>query len=326
MGGNALKTVKTKRLDKTEYNQVVNEISEILKFQNITFSTIPYIRNKETFGDLDVVIKKEVNIDVYLDMINSVFNPNEIFHNTNTVSFDYKNFQIDFIFAKPEDFLTTIDYLSYNDLGNLVGRFAQSLKLKYGTKGLFYRITDKNYSKDVILSTNTEEIYHFLGLDYDTFKKGFDSIEEMFDFVVNSKYFNPKYFKPDFWDSEDRRRNSKRKNIMLFFEHIKNMPEKLHEFISDNEMKLAIFENFPYSNIYKEIYETQLIAEKKQKIKEKFNGHIIRKKYNISNVKLGNSINNFRKYLGNNFDYFILTNEKNIIYRLFEKINQQILK
>ena len=42
------------------------------------------------------------------------------------------NFQIDFIKVGEENWETSKNYFSYNDLGNLMGRLAQRLGVKYG--------------------------------------------------------------------------------------------------------------------------------------------------------------------------------------------------
>lgn len=47
-----------------------------------------------------------------------------------------------------EHFNTSLEYLNWNDLGNLIGRIAHKFGLKYGHKGLLYII--KNDLVDII--------------------------------------------------------------------------------------------------------------------------------------------------------------------------------
>jgi len=55
-----------------------------------------------------------------------------------TVSFNYDDFQINFMRVKPEDFNSSFHYYNYNDLGNLIGQLARFKFLKYGDYGLKY--------------------------------------------------------------------------------------------------------------------------------------------------------------------------------------------
>lgn len=319
MGGNALNNIV--RMNKDEYHSTMNIVKLILDTQNIKYSFIKCYNSKETFGDLDVVIEKTTNTTENRNFIIKHFNPIEIYKNSDCLSFNLNNFQIDFIYVTPDFFDTTVNYFSYNDLGNLIGRYAQSLSMKYGQKGLYYKITRQDYTKDVIISKNMEDIYNFLGLDYDKFLIGFDTIQEIFDFVINSKYFNSKFFKPFFWDSEDRRRNKKRKHIMLFFDYIKDIPEKEYS-IDKEHIPMLIFENFPESKIFEEIYTAELYIKNRQIIKEKFNGDIIRDIFKLEGKEIGDSILKFKHHLKSEYDYFLLLNTQDVILELFKKINK----
>jgi len=53
------------------------------------------------------------------DYIDATFKPNEIFHNGNAWSFDYKELQVDFITCADEDYDSNYHYLAFNDLGIL---------------------------------------------------------------------------------------------------------------------------------------------------------------------------------------------------------------
>lgn len=67
-------------------------------------------------------------------------------------------------------------YLSYNDLGNFIGRIAHGLGLKYGQEGLWYEHMFKNMNVGaVMISQNYPKIYEFLGLDFKRWEEGFVS-------------------------------------------------------------------------------------------------------------------------------------------------------
>jgi len=133
MGGKALKTVETIRCDRKTFDKVSNEIIDIL---NKTFNKviIPlFYKNKKTFGDIDILICTDNFSENMREFIVKNFKPNEIFHNGNCWSFDYKKIQIDFITCSSEHFDSNYNYLNYNDLGNFVGRIAQGFSSEIDT-------------------------------------------------------------------------------------------------------------------------------------------------------------------------------------------------
>ena len=125
MGGRALKNIETRRCDRKEFDLLSNELLEILKL-NFKHVKIPWFyRKKESFGDIDIVVSTDNFKANFREFIQHKFSPNEIFHNGNCWSFDYKGIQIDIITTSEEHFESTVTYMSGNDLGNLIGRIAQ---------------------------------------------------------------------------------------------------------------------------------------------------------------------------------------------------------
>ena len=195
MGGNALKIAKTRRYEKEEYLDLVLEFRTILNNLNVISKETISFSNKQSFGDLDILIKKSsLNKDVF-SLIQENFKPTEIYCNNTVYSFDYKEFQIDFILVEDENWETSINYFNY-DLGNLIGRVVYQLGFRFGDYGLKLIYLHKNGGKkfEIIISKNPKKIYEFLGFDYNRYLKGFDTIEDVFNFVIDSYYFNPKIF------------------------------------------------------------------------------------------------------------------------------------
>ena len=197
MGGNALKNTKTRRYNKEEFSLLVEEMQSILKDQFEQFFVIQSWKTKESFGDMDVLIQPKNNQNV-IDIIKNLFNPNEIFSNGNCDSFDYKEFQIDFIKVSPENWETSCVYFRYGDLGNLMGVISKYvLGVKYGHDGLSFKFIDENSNQtytEKCISKNPKEIFEFLGFDWSIFDAGFDSLEdacEYFDIDVNKYIETP---------------------------------------------------------------------------------------------------------------------------------------
>ena len=235
MGGNALSEVNTHRLDRAEYLTICDEVLAQLRHNILRHNIsrrivdIPAYRNKESFGDLDILLEtfSGDNID-YRSLIIVLFAPKQIVQNNNCYSFDYKDFQIDLILTPTTEFNTTLSYFSWNDLGNLAGRIFKKLGFKYGHRGLSYLFREDDLSHTVyaetIVSQDIQQIMAFGGLDYDKFIQGFDTIDDMFVWISSSKYFHKDIYLFHNRNHISRTRDKKRKNYHLFLEWCANTP------------------------------------------------------------------------------------------------------
>ena len=94
----------------------------------------------------------------------------------------------------------------------------------------------------------------------------------------------------------------------------------------DNNFDInRIIEFFPEANIHLHLAKIEFDLAKKNLISMKFNGKIIREKYGLSGKELGESIKKFKKELEKydfiTFEDFILLNEIDRIYEVFEEVN-----
>lgn len=192
MGGNALREGLTRRFDASEYHELSPEILKLLNdaFPNRRAAIIASYREKESFGDIDILIASDDIKDVR-ESIERVFRPSEIIHNGTVWSFDYKAIQVDLIMTPDSKFDIGYEYFSNNDLGNLIGRIANKFGLSYGHDGLWMKVRDKmNVIGKILLTDDIKIIIPFLGYDYSVYEKGFDTIEEIFEFVVSSPFYS----------------------------------------------------------------------------------------------------------------------------------------
>ena len=239
MGGNAIKQVMVRRYQRVEFKALSIEVIDIVK-QNFNFwfskqEIIPYYRNKPSFGDMDVVAKlnaplDQESINCIKEQIGKAFNSKEIHFSDKVFSFEYKNFQIDLICCINSEYETSRNYFSYNDLGNLIGRVAKSsFNLSFGHKGLLYKVRYDNslVLGEILLSNDINEMLSFLGFDPQRWKEGFDEIEDVFRYVVSSKYFHKSYFDLDNLNHINKTRNRKRESYMNFLKFIDglNIPD-----------------------------------------------------------------------------------------------------
>lgn len=304
MGGNAIKNAR--RIYKTEYEDILAEIYE--KLPTFKLEPVKAFRSKNDFGDIDIVVEIDDTID-QRELIRNTLHIDTEYNNGPFFSVDYKGVQIDFIFMNKDNYHTALNYFHWNDLGNFIGRTARSLNFKYGHDGLSY---DKHYSDhykiSVHVSNDTKKILTFLGYDYNTWAKGFDTKEEIFEYAASSKYFNATYFSLEEQAHNDRVRNRKRKMYQLMLEYI-------NQNAIVGKPKLTQEERLIHYNRAKEIFGDTFDLEVKEaekkynislEVKKLFNGDIISQITGLTGKELGEFIRTIR------------TNEKDLSNRILE--------
>ena len=325
MGGRELlqEGIETKRIDRDSFDKLYKELEPKLKTIYEKVELIPFYRTKQDFGDMDILVsepKSNLGIKGANDfrlLFQKLFNPNVIIHNGNVWSFDQDSFQIDIIKTKPKFWDTTLTYYSYNDLGNLMGRIARRLGFRYGHQGLTYSYKSKYGFSDTetIVSQNVESIFEFLGFNYGDFVKGFDTLEEIFVYVVNSEFFNPDIFAYENLDHTNRVRNRKRDSYQKFIEYISNfkMDDSTRALIKQEMYSMKGFHfdraieifGSELTSILKEYEESD---EKLNSIRQKFNGNIVMELTGLKGKELGAFITLFKNIISNNFNEYVLNN------------------
>ena len=160
MGGLALKNTPTRRYERAEFETLTNELTATLRktFKRVEMPL--FYRKKESFGDADYILSMDGFDGNMREYITETFSPNEIFHNGNCWTFDYHQLQVDLITVSGAHFDSNYNYLSYNDLGNYIGKIAHGFGFKYGQEGLMYDhyFKGSNIGR-IIVSKNYDKIY-----------------------------------------------------------------------------------------------------------------------------------------------------------------------
>ncbi|KAK2740110.1 hypothetical protein FQN57_006225 [Myotisia sp. PD_48] len=109
---------------------------------------------------------------------------------------------------------------SYGDMWQIVGKFLRPLGFTATDKGLHLRIEeiepwDRTFSM-VYLSHNVTDVLRFLGLDFDHFNRGFETVEELYGWCAGGKYFHLDAINTT--TSNDRQRMRKRPMFRNFID------------------------------------------------------------------------------------------------------------
>lgn len=293
IGGNAL-NFETRRVERVEYFQIVEEISDKLHSIGVyVFADIPAYRTKPDFGDIDILIHSD--LPNRKEWIQKTFDPKEIYHNSNCFSFDYKDVQVDFIFTPLDEFVTSLYYFSYNDLGNLLGRVYHKLGCKFGHDGLTLVLRDGDYQiGEINLSKNIDDILEFGKYDVDRYHQGFNDLKEIFDYSMSSPYYAYQIFDLDNRNHTARIRDRKRPTYTKFLLYAQENRKEI-EFIWNKDKSVYLDMILDYFDKRQE-YDMMIARHQKKKdVKQLFNGQIVSEITGLSGKELGVFIAKFRE-------------------------------
>ena len=332
MGGKALNQygIFTERKNTEEFSKIGLEIKNRLFHDLGIFSSIvKCYYMKPDHGDLDLLIcidqefiNKKIDLIRY---IREVFKPQAIHNNANVCSFDYNKFQIDFIKINQKFWEIANIYYSFDAQGNIVGKTFHKFNLSYGWDGLRYKYrnsTGRNI-KTIEISTDARKIYEFGGYDYDRFLLGFETLEDIFKFVIAGKYFDSEMFKFENLKYIDRKRNRKRESYHMFLDYLNdnNINIKYNFHKNKDEYLSLIDSTFPEAKLLEQLSVLKEEDRLNQIRSQKFNGDMVMLWLpNLQGKELGAAITKFKTVLGYDYDGFILDSNYETIHNTFMKI------
>lgn len=331
MGGNLL--TKGKRISRDKYLIIEKDIRNYLNTsigQN-NFIIPRYYKTKEDFGDMDILIDRNI---IHNKIINGISFKNKIenelelgickFYN-NILTCLYKNFQVDFFPTDKTNLQMLGNYMDYN-IGNFIGKIARRFNLKYGMNGLtyVYRGDDNQYKREKFITNDIKKIFELFDLDYLTWKNGFNSNIDSYEWLIKSKYFSTyTYLNPK---QGTKKRAKDRPEFNNFIQWLKdNNVDKSFQFTSDEGKYELIKYYFPNINIMEFINESDKKYKQFKLIRSKFNGNIIIDLLpNLKGKMLGVFIGKYKDYINElygNFDNFIINTPQEVINNLIIKFN-----
>lgn len=316
MGGNALKEYGAKRLDRVEYDAIASKLSRVLNRFLEHFGVegeakvIRAYRNKPSFGDIDVVVPRELHRKVSdkdlsmllaynfrADVPSIPFKPNGPVTSFGLPLESGGVFQADLIYTPEDHFDFAVEYYSWNDLGNLIGRIAHKLGLRFGHDGLTMPLRDgDNLFDTIILTRDFQSAIEFLGYSYHQYLYGFDTMEDIFRFTVDTDWFNSAIYDLDNRNHTARVRDKKRPTYTAFLAWLKEHPEvdKQFDFPKDKSVwHETIWTYFPKAKDHFDSANERLRYTKF--IKSKFNGDLIRGIIGLEGKELGGFIRQFKE-------------------------------
>ena len=297
MGGTALRQfgVESKRMNLEEYHKLWEQVKKAfdvrfcMNHEN-EIHLLRTMKDKSDFGDMDVLVDSSMLPNNWADVLKEEFKSAAIYNNGDCVSFDVGGFQLDIIKAARHEFDAAKFYFDDQDKGNLCGKLSRRLGLKLGHDGLSYVFRNGDQViEEIEVTTDPKTICELLGVSYKDHMNGFDELEDMFEWVAKSPYFDPNVFAFEEMNSIARIRDKKRKTYNLFLKWIADNKDTRNwdfKFNKDKNSYLPmLFVKFPKFRY--NWYMTRYKMLDRIEFKRKFNGEIVREVTGLFGKDLG---------------------------------------
>lgn len=297
MGGNALKKFGVSRVNSSELAMVVEIVGGFLNDLEIFWAVPAAILSKKDHGDLDIIVVNTSREEVRALMKTFDSITNGPVDSVAWPMSDGRQLQIDFIYVNAVHFEYAINYFCFNDLGNLVGRFAHKMGLKHGHDGLTYIIRDGDtVVGEIVLTTDFKRAMEFLGFDHSRYLEGFDTLQEIYEYVAHHPKFSPKMFDLNERNHTARMRDRKRPTYTGFLDWINKNIGYLGDYswpLDKSVWLSTIFTEFPeHQTTYDALWDAH---NAKVSAKAKFNGVMVGQLTGLKEKPLGRLIQAFKE-------------------------------
>lgn len=325
MGG---KLFNLPRMPRAQYEQLEGEVRRFLDTKIPGMYRIPrYYGDKADFGDMDVILARmpsSNNWDELKAAILQHFSITEYKTVGHVFSTSLRGLQTDFFMIPEEDLETTYTFMSFNDLGNFIGRICRRFDLKYGERGLeyVYRRAHGNYVEHIEVSRDFRKICQFLGLDYAAFETGFASLPAVFDWVIASPYFSVAPYQDD-QTSNLQKRIGDRTTVARFVDYLQEKGvDKRPKFRDRKDYLEDVARAFPEAHLLGRIEAAKEAEAQSIIIANKFNGkRVMRLLPHLEGERLGILIRHFKASFDNFEEWVLATNEDEINARILAFAN-----
>lgn len=282
MGGTALEQqgVITRRASAQEFhNEIAPTVMGHLRalFPGIEAEVIHSYREKGSFGDMDIIADRGTLPQNATQQIIDTFHPAAYVRNGPVFSFEHDGFQIDLIRYPQPVYDFARQYFAFNDLGNLIGRVAHNMGFKFGHDGLHYPLRDadnpNHLISKVIVTQDFPAALTFLGFDPVRHDAGFNQLEDIFEYVVSSPYFDSASFMLENRSNKARTRDRKRPNYNAFLKWVTDHAPGTRRMVTLDRSDHLRRARHTFPAFRERINQAQVDHEVDKRFRAVFNGH-----------------------------------------------------
>lgn len=313
MGGNALSSSGATRCSRDVAMHALEDFQS--RFAQITghlgsaarVEPIAAYRQKPDFGDLDVLVDSRVFQSIPPQSVvealsNTYGSALPWVKNGPVLSVglplpdDGQCLQLDLISTPSAEFDFSLGYFSWNDMGNLVGRVAHKMGLKFGHDGLWLPMRDgTNLHDELLVTRNFESALSFLGFDAARWREGFDSLDDIYQFVACGERFNPDLYPLEHRNHTARVRDKKRPVYMGFLRWIETQ-QTLNRYPWQQDKSAYLPEVMTTFPALQAEYERSLVRLAQSKaVRACFNGEVVTEITGLTGKALGMFMAHFKR-------------------------------
>ena len=306
MGGNVFKDGSTRRYSAQEYYSLLRRLELPLSKVGSKYAALKTPKDKESFGDADILIIPNQEWSVHL--LSAVFETtlDHVSRNGDVWSLVFEEIQVDLMTTNGEEFDAHYDYKNFSDFGNLRGKIIHKFGLKFGHDGLIFPVRSENHViGNIVLSrdpTKINSVFDFEMTD------SVDTLEEMFDIVMASKFFNPAVFAWDAMNAVARIRDKKRATYHAFLGYLETHKKESVYIFHANKLDYLpfIFENFPDAKTGFDALWAK--KEKYDEFKKRFNGDLVSDWTGFKEKELGELMKLLKNHISSDNVYYMTDN------------------
>lgn len=335
MGGLALKAYDVKRLEGDDYatacESALAAVNAVLDAHSIASPArlIPSYRQKTSHGDVDIIVSNELlgplnaakiasSVGKELGVQNAQFKVNDYVVSVAAPHPEGGFYQLDLLLFKPESLDFAHAYMSWNDVSTLLLRIAAPLQLSIGPNGLSYMVREeKAEPARIILTRDFKQALEFFKLDYERWTKGFDSMEEIYEFIAACPSVTQKNFELGMMQASVRKGFAKRPGYLGFLEWLNNNPvthKKFNWRAYLNNQKSTLWAAFPGA---KDEYDAFIATlERKRAVAAAFNGKMVIEVTGLEGKALGEFIIAYKASHASQaaFEEFVVSSDRSIVF------------
>lgn len=235
MGGTSFgHSHQTVRLSRRLHDDIARRSLKALQSVGIQAQTIPSLRSKNTFGDVDLLCRlsqthqgepaipaRDVDITAALGAIASRRGSRADRTLSLLINSPSGPVQLDLLSMEDHLFSFARSHLSYGDAGTLASVIARQMGLKLGMNGLYLTRTTRNGQFKAQIDITYAQALALIGLDPDRHSAGFDEVEDVFRWLAAGDYFDPRIWQFHRLTNRARKRALKRPASSAFLVWLK---------------------------------------------------------------------------------------------------------
>eukprot|EP01113_Clastostelium_recurvatum_P000424 TRINITY_DN10186_c0_g1_i2.p1 TRINITY_DN10186_c0_g1~~TRINITY_DN10186_c0_g1_i2.p1 ORF type:complete len:228 (-),score=59.73 TRINITY_DN10186_c0_g1_i2:17-700(-) len=182
-------------------------------------------------------------------------------------------------------------YLQHGDLAKIIGLISSRIGLQYHDHGLRVRLSHNNDVTqpigDLELCSDPGAVLGFLGFDHARILESFDTMDDIFDFAINTKYFDPRFFRTKVFNHNFRAKTTKRKMYTRFLDVLEERFPDSDESKPRVDVALDAIHHFGKDKEYDALMEAFF---HKKEVSEKFNGDVVHRLTGLERQGLGDAM------------------------------------